>query len=467
MSAKPATLNLTSLQAGRNVASPGVSPFEVELRAPGDLDNLLARPTAAFGAGDALSQALSDALSEAGAGFVRSGAENASDGRAAAGLDNNANNFSPPPRLLDSKWGKLEWLRRESVMKRQRLCMVIAHSDRVGVRQNHTSVSFAGLQTCGSRLCPCCGPRIAANNRADIIQAVRAWREGYGGTVLFGTFTVRHHKGQTFEELKAGVSAGWHRVTAGKGWVTDRRRHGVEHWLRVFEEKWSYKTGWHLHVHYLVFVSPDVEVSVPGALLASMFGRWRSAVVAAGLDAPAIQGQDLQQVTAENADQVLGAYFTKQAEATAGKSAESIGFELTNRDGKFSRGIAASVSLTPGEILTLAVAGDLQAQLLWSEYERGMKKRRVIAWSRGLRALVGIGDELSDEDASQLEGDELLTTVLEMRAYDWRKVASKPGRRIELLLRVHRDGAESAVRWLDEIGVPAVLGTFDSQGGDL
>lgn len=411
-----------------------------------------------------------NAATPLGVGLAERGAQRPAGGPAGADLENNANNSSPRGSTIDQKWLKLEWLRCESVMKRQRLCLVIAFSDRVGVRQNFTSVGFAGLQTCGSRLCPVCGPRIAANNRKDVIQAVRAWREGEGGIVLFGTFTVRHHKGQSFDDLKAAVSAGWARITSGKGWLLNRRRHGVEHWIRVFEEKWSPTSGWHLHVHYLMFVTPLApgETCPPmSELLASMFGRWRSAVVAIpGMGTPVLIGQELHEVTGENADQVLGEYFTKQVAGSDERTAESVGFELTNRDGKFSKATLARGSFTPGELLTLAYCGDDHARLLWNEYERGMKKRRVIAWSRGLRDLVGIGDEITDELAAALEGDELMATVLEMRGVHWRKVASRHGRRVELLRRVAGDGAASAVEWLAELGVPSVLGTFDSQGDD-
>lgn len=396
-------------------------------------------------------------------------AKQAARGRAAGALENITNNFSRPPRDLDPKWAKLEWLRSESTLKRQRLCLLRSYALNVDVRQGLASIGFAGLAVCGSRLCPVCGPRIAARNRDDVVQAVRAWREGEGGTVLFGTFTLRHHKGQSFEELKEAVSAGWHGVTRGNGWVSNRRRHGVEHWLRVFEEKWSPDTGWHLHVHYLVFISAPTghHHADPHELLQSMFGRWRSAVVRLGLGTPVLDGQDLHEVTGDNADEVLGDYFTKQIATNEARTAEQIGQELTNRDGKFRFAGRGAASLTPGELLTLSVAGDEQSRLLWGEYERGMLNRRVIAWSKGLRARVGIGDELSDEEAAELEGQELLTTVLQMRARAWRTVAVRRGMRMELLRRVWRDGAESAVVWLSENGVQAVLGTFDTWGEDI
>jgi hypothetical protein len=190
-----------------------------------------------------------------------------------------------------------------------------------------------------------------------------------------------------------------------------------------------------------------------------MFGRWRSAVVGLGLGTPVLVAQDLHEVTGENADQVLGDYFTKQIERNSGRTAEQIGLELTLRDGKFS-----GESLTPGELLTLATVGDEKARLLWNEYERGMHNRRAIAWSRGLRQLVGIGDEISDVDAAAMEPEELMATVLEMRAHAWKRLVIKPGRRVELLDRVLKDGPESAVEWLAEYGIEAVPGSFETWG---
>lgn len=372
-------------------------------------------------------------------------------------LENTTDNFSAHRNSSDLRWSKLEWLRKESTLRRQRMCMTRGFADRVTVRRGSTSIGFGGLMACGHRACPVCGPNLAAQNRADIIQAVRSWREGDGGSVAFGTFTVRHRLGQSFAELKEAVSLGWHAVTGGRGWVRDRRDHGVEHWIRVFEEKYSPVTGWHLHIHYLVFVKPGHEMRTQ-ELLASMFHRWRRSALSLGFSAPLIDGQELHEVTGDGADTKMGDYFTKQTTATAERTAEQIGLELTHRDGKFT-----GESFTPGELLTLAVVGfDDQFRRLWGEYERGMLKRRVIAWSKGLRAATGIGDMLSDEEAAQLEGEEARRTVIEMWAHSFRHLVSF-GRRRELLRRAW-ESPEQAVAWLAELGVVAVVGSMDRVG---
>lgn len=357
------------------------------------------------------------------------------------------------------RWAKLEWLRDHSKLPRQRSCMSSSFTDRVQVRKGATSIGFGSVMACGSRTCPVCAPNIYGANRADITQAVAAWRheKGHHGVVLFGTMTVHHRLGDRFADLKRSLSDCWAAVTSGSSWLRDRRDHGVEYWVRVFEEKWSPNTGWHLHIHYLMFVKHGHQ-STADRLLKSMFVRWRAAAIAAGMKAPSMKGQDLHEVTEDEAADVLGEYFAKQA-STAQRSAEQLALELTMRDGKFT-----GESLTPGELLTLAMAGDAHAQHLWAEYEEGMKKRRVIAWARGLRQAVGIGDELTDSDAAQLEGEELRRTVMEMRARQYRKVVAFRRRR-ELLQRVWADGPEAAVLWLRSWGVDAVVGELDDQQG--
>src|SRR5690606_30398074 len=136
----------------------------------------------------------------------------------------------------------------------------------VGVRAGAGKARYTGLMACGARCCPVCGPALYARNGADIAQCVRAWTEGYGGSVLLGTFTAGHEYREDLASSTALIAKAWAAVTSGRGWVADRRAHGVAHWVRVFEEKWSPSSGWHAHLHYLLFVEPGYAASA-GELL--------------------------------------------------------------------------------------------------------------------------------------------------------------------------------------------------------
>lgn len=326
----------------------------------------------------------------------------------------------------------------------------------VGVRLTGIKAGISGVMHCGRIACPNCGPRIGADRRQDINQAVENWR-AEGGVVLMLTLTLRHHKGQRFEMLAGAMSKCWSAATDGRGWVRDRGTYGIRHTLRVWEEKWSIAAGWHCHVHALLFLdAPTNDTPEIAGLLASMFGRWSRAAVAQGLAVPLLVGQDLHLVVGADAGDQLGGYFAKQAEESTSMTAEAMGWELSNPNGK-----AAGDSFTPAELLEYAVGGDDTMAGLWAEYEQGMTGRRTIAWSKGLRDAVGLDVEKTEQEAADEELSTEDDTVISMTARSWLRLASMRGHRFELLRLVTQESPAAALDWLHSLGCTAVLGLHD------
>lgn len=326
----------------------------------------------------------------------------------------------------------------------------------VGIRLSAVGAGVSGVMRCSKTICPSCGPRIAAERRRDIERAVDTWRAS-GRTVLFLTLTLRHSLRDSLADLVAARSGAWRAATGGRGWARDRREFGVAHTIRALEEKWSASTGWHAHVHALLFIehapgSEGVRDAVAG-ILPSMFSRWSSFAVAAGLGAPLLAGQDLHEVTGDEAGAVLGEYFAKQAAGSSDTPAADMAWEMSNPAGK-SRGD----SFTPSELLGLAAGGDDTCARLWSEYERGMKGLRTITWSRGLRDELGLDDELTDEEIAESEVGTEEDTVLSMTARSWMKLARIPGARHELLRLVVEVGPDVALAYATGLGLVAVPG---------
>jgi hypothetical protein len=376
----------------------------------------------------------------------------------------------------------MDWLRVNSARHGQRMCGLSAAVDEVTVqRTDKGAVSFGGLLTCGSRTCPNCGPRIAAATRTEIERAVDAWTTTPTRRLWFGTFTIRHKKGQPFADLAAAVSACWGAATGGRGWMRDREAHGIAHTLRVFEQKWSQKNGWHVHVHVLFFIDDTfLDTTDHTGLLETMFKRWASKAVALGLGVPLLRAQDLHSVTGIRALDKLARYFAKETTDASREATEdhpgSIAAEMSNGAGK--QGLT---SLTPGQILAWAIDGEdyisqlwgaaadsqrgrgiqgqAYAQHLYSEFERGMKGRRTIAWSQGMREALGLGAELTDAElAERQEALDAVTrdTVVSMTGADWRKLNARPGRRAELHAAAHTLSGPELVAWLAGYGVTAV-----------
>ena len=350
---------------------------------------------------------------------------------------------------MDPRWAVLGWLRDYSAHRRQRICTTRGVLPVGTVRRSDSGVSVGGVMVCGSRNCPMCGPRLYARNRDDIRQCVRAWTEGYGGAVLLGTFTAGHTLGDTLADSLAITSKAWGRVTGGKGWLTARRRFGIHHWVRVFEEKFSDETGWHSHVHYLLFLEKASD-DIARELLLDLFRSWSSAVKSAGRSV-SVRAQDLRVVRGVDSDRVLGEYFTKQMDASSSQSSDRIALEMSGRDTKFGGG-----SLTPAEVLLLAVAVGEQWAGLWREFELATHKRRVIAFSRGLRDFAGVGDEVPDAEVSAQSADAEGTVELLVRGKHLRDVLSRKNRATFVRV-VFEQGGPAAVVWLAERGLTGWL----------
>ena len=334
--------------------------------------------------------------------------------------------------------------------------------DVVTGRTDQKRVSLSGLMACGYRWCPICGPRIAHRMRDDLERVIRGWREGHGGEVLFGTFTLAHDRDDSLEELVDAIMSAWHGVTRGSGWAADRRRHGVSYWVRVLECKCSTSTGWHPHLHYLLFVDApeDREGALPvERLLRSMFRRYESALRAAGRTA-SLAGQDLHVATGDDLDE-LARYMAKEALTTRKDTARDMAFEMSNSEGKRRNSIGV-VRHTPGDLLAAAADGDAWASARFREYETAMLGRRFVAWAKGLRDLFEV-EHVSDLDVAQSEAEEV-PVMFQARAASIRRLLGRRGKRQELVKRMLIDAGPEVVAWLREWGVEAVEGTFDRQG---
>ena len=375
----------------------------------------------------------------------------------------------------------MDWLRDHSARHGQRMCGMTAAVDEVTVNRAASGVSFGGLLTCGSRTCPNCGPRIAAQTRADIERALDNWLTTPTRRVWFGTFTIRHQIGQSFAELADAVSACWGAATGGRGWMRDRELHGIAHTLRIFEQKFSTRNGWHIHVHVLFFIEDAyLDTTDHSPLLGTMFKRWASKAQALGFGVPLIRAQDLHHVERGEAIDRVARYFSKET-----TDAGSIAAEMSNAAGK--QGIT---SLTPGQVLAWAmlgeeyvsqlwgaaserqrgrgIAGMEYARLIYREFELGMKGRRSIAWSRGMREALGLDAEPTDRElAERQEAVEAAESAIlvAMTGAEWRKLNRRRGRRSELAAVAATLDPFELVQWLAGCGVKATPHRRDRDGG--
>jgi hypothetical protein len=338
---------------------------------------------------------------------------------------------------------------------------------------------FGQLQLCGSVWsCPVCSAKINTVRADDLAAAVSAWHQPvYGpqlpgdpiaaGRIVFLTLTMRHKRGQQLNDLwTRGVSAGWGAVTSGSGWVADQDSYGswvartVKTGKKAGQTVWSHRigyarviettygaNGWHVHIHALLFVRGDITGKEAMTLGDSIFGRWKTSLVAAGFGAPSLtHGVDVRLIGPADHNKVAD-YFSKNTFA-GGKRAANVGFEAAGGLGKWARG----ANRTPFQILENLCSGEdypeFEADLKrWWVWEEASKGKRQLTWSPWLRSHLKMATELTDEEiaASELGGE----VVLELRPEQFDAVVTAGAHRLLDAVEAD-DDMTAAYLWLDE-----------------
>ncbi|WP_341870612.1 protein rep [Flexivirga meconopsidis] len=345
-------------------------------------------------------------------------------------LDTYANNPPGGGQRAERRRSRLRARRvlwRESSLKRVRACGRTA-TDAQGVAlvvsegaPGERIAGYRGVATCGSVwACPRCSVVIAERRAQELREGLSGWGRR-GGAVVLLTLTMRHHRGQSLDELWDGLASTWSRLMAGRPWKAFKAAAGLVGTLRVVEVTHG-AAGWHAHIHALLFLDPaqgrrfatvggaDSEFEAHFAAISArvpVLASWRNLLRGRGFDAVEA-AQDMRPVSLSAAGTELDRYFTKGSWDAAA--------EVTK--GPSKRG--STGSRTPMQILADFVAtGDADDLDLWREWEAGSERRRQMTWSRGFKRELGLTDVSDEEVAAEHRGDE---AVLMLSALQWRVV---------------------------------------------
>jgi len=344
-----------------------------------------------------------------------------------------------------SRYALRALLWRWSGLPRVRCCGRIVRSvdEAVGLRRSGPVAGFSGLQHCGSVWsCPVCSSKVLAR-RAVEIGAVLALAASGGFLLGFGTFTMRHRRGEPVKALWAAARAAWQRSISGKSFVAAVERFGVVGWVRVWEVT-DGRNGWHVHVHWVAVLAPG---SVPRDLdgfASGMLRRWRAGLAASGREALDV-GQDWRLVSRGTGGEI-GAYLSKL---------DGLGLELAHSQPGRSR---AAVNTRPVWSLLhdFAATGDMAALSRWREWEAGSKGAQQVGWSRAaldLRKRFGLSEPvLSDEEVAMQEFGSKSDEILRITKRGWASMVLHPDRIPDLLTAAEVGGLDACRDLLDAWG---------------
>lgn len=287
----------------------------------------------------------------------------------------------------------------------------------------HQKAFYAGFECCGSVWgCPLCAPKITERRRVDVSTAIDSAKE-QELNVMLATFTIPHGLGDNLDQIRTQLLSAWSKMNQCRAGRSVFKMLGVKGWIRVFEVTLG-SNGWHPHFHALIFLNSSYR---PAQVKEALYPIWLDGCRKSGLEDPS-QAHGLQVDDGEKAAQ----YVTKWG----------MDSELTK--GHLKKGKS---SVNPWDLLRVHTFGidglnpDLRkivqaldinkdrAAALWLSFFWSFRGTRQLYWSNGLRKLLGLSAEKTDQELAEEEMDKaaaLLATLTDYQRFDLIRTKNLP-----------------------------------------
>lgn len=218
------------------------------------------------------------------------------------------------------------------------------------------------------------------------------------------SLTVPHHLSESLAVVLARLAKAKQKMCNLRVWK--RFKHEFVGNIRMLEITYG-NNGWHPHYHLLLFLNHDAVVE------------------------PA-EVESIWQIALENIG-FTGDLGKSAFVSTEGRFANYVcGF--SKPDTNIASNIYRPFDLISGQIKL----NDIQASMLFDEYSKATKGKKKLLWSGGLRKILKLDVEKSDEEITA-------TTIVEINRKDW-KIICKTGSRDFILKCAKRDGQTGVLK---------------------
>ena len=265
----------------------------------------------------------------------------------------------------------------------------------------HGKAFYSGLQACASVwACPVCAAKISERRRAELVTAV-ALAKSMGLHIKLLTLTVPHGLGDDLPVLLEQIRKAWRATSSTRAGDKLRKLLGIKGTIRALEVTHG-QNGFHPHLHVLLFLEQD---ATNGCIQGLFTPIWQDACTKAGLPRPS---------------DAHGCRVDDGSKAAAYASKWGLESEMTKSHTKQGR----NGSRTPWDFLRAVLdhsEGWQQDAHLFRTYASAFKGQRQLYWSNGLRALLALGEEATDEEVAATQEDKALM-LAELTDDQWRAI---------------------------------------------
>lgn len=332
-------------------------------------------------------------------------------------------------------------------------CRYVRTSHHVSVHRNEafSSAHYKGIATCGSVwACPVCAGKIQERRRLELEHLVE-WADSQALQALMVTLTFPHRSFHSLADLLEKQADAFKRFRAGSPFRRLKESIGFSGLVRSLEVTHG-QNGWHPHTHELWLVNPDVSETVRYEIQQ----LWERACIAAGL----LDSTDVHSLHAFRMHAVdvrlnatSGQYLAKQD--------SSRNWGITHEVAKASSKAGRAKGVHPHEFLVRAAKGD---EALYFEYLEGMKGKRQLFWSPGLKARCSLPDASDEQIVS--EESEVSDLLGRLSQDEWQFIRKK--RVIAQILDVAETGGWPLIeRYLKTLGYTDPPPDFGTESVDL
>ena len=292
---------------------------------------------------------------------------------------------------------------------------------------------FRSVMTCGSvSMCPICAAKITERRKQELESGVMA-AHGLGLSVFMVTLTLQHSRRDTFQCVMSDLIKAIEKLRGRRAWSAIVAEYDIVGSVTALEVTYGLLHGWHPHKHILFFTRRQLTQENYDILKSDIVSLYRAILKKAG------RGLSRNAIDVRGGDLGAADYIAKYGrEPEDKKNKWSLAAEMTKAQVKIS--MTNDGHYTPFQLLDFYNAEDKKAGVLFREYARVMKGKRVLTWSRGLRDLLGLDVEKTDEEiaAENDEKDSLPFALLD--AVAWRKARNIPHDTLEAMRELSFDG---------------------------
>lgn len=282
--------------------------------------------------------------------------------------------------------------------------------------------------------CPVCAARITEERRRELHKATVEWT---GGLALV-TYTARHSSRDKLAPLLDALISSFRAFKAGRVFQEIRDHYGWVGSVRALEVTHA-DNGWHPHIHEAVFFTNNMDSGATGKLEFKIKRHWSDVLARHGLSADHEHG-----VTLRDGWKDISEYVSKYGDDLV-QTGWTLSHEITKQPVKKGKLKGKS----PTQLLYDYWEGDMRARFLWKEYAVTFKGKHQLVWSRGLRELLGMGEEKTDEQlAEEIPADTVLLATLTVN--QWRGIL-KAGVVGDILYKAANESNEDFALWLADI----------------